>query len=51
MKEQIFKILWNNIKSTYTSGTSKHTNAILEQDFDKIIDEILKAIQNDKEAV
>lgn len=51
MKEQIFKIIWSNVKSTYPLGTSKHTNAILEQDFDKVINEILKTIQNDKEAV
>lgn len=28
-------------KSTYPSGTSNHTNAIIEHDFDKLIDKIV----------
>ena len=42
MKEQIKIALWNKVKSTYPSGTSKHTNALLEEDFDSFIDEVVK---------
>lgn len=48
IKEDIFKILWNNVKSTYPSSTSTHTNAILEQDFDLVISQILNVISNQK---
>lgn len=42
MKEQIKLALWNKVKSTYQSGTSKHTNALLEEDFESFIDEVVK---------
>ena len=42
MKEQIKIALWNKVKSTYPSGTSKHTNALLEEDFDSFIDDVVK---------
>lgn len=42
MKEQIKLALWNKVKSTYPSGTSKHTNALLEDDFESFIDEVVK---------
>ena len=42
MKEQIKRALWNKVKSTYPSGTSKHTNALLEEDFESFIDEVVK---------
>ena len=42
MKEQIKIALWNKVKSTYPSGTSKHTNALLEEDFESFIDEVVK---------
>lgn len=42
MKEQIKLELWNKVKSTYPSGTSKHTNALLEDDFESFIDEVVK---------
>ena len=41
MKEQIKIALWSKVKSTYPSGTSKHTNALLEEDFDSFIDDAL----------
>ena len=41
MKEEIFKLFWEMSKSTYPSGTSKHTNAIIEQDFETLIDRIV----------
>ncbi len=37
MKEQLEKALWERVKSTYPSGTSKHTNALLEEDFNDFI--------------
>ena len=42
MKEQIKLALWNKVKSNYPSGTSKHTNALLEDDFESFIDEVVK---------
>lgn len=42
MKEQIKIALWNKVKSTYPSGTSKHTNALLEENFESFIDEVVK---------
>jgi len=42
MKEQIKIALWNKVKSTYPSGTSKHTNALLEEDFDNFIEDVVK---------
>ena len=42
MKEQIKIALWNKVKSTYPSGTSKHTNALLEEDFDSFIEDVVK---------
>ncbi len=42
MKEQVKLALWNKAKSTYPSGTSKHTNALLEEDFGSFIDEVVK---------
>ena len=42
MKEQIKIALWNKVKSTYPSGTSKHTNALLEEDFDSFIEDVAK---------
>lgn len=42
MKEQIKIALWNKVKSTYPIGTSKHTNALLEEDFENFIDEVVK---------
>lgn len=42
MKEQIKIALWNKVKSTYPSGTSKHTNALLEEDFESFVDEVVK---------
>ena len=41
MKEEIFKLFWEMSKSTYPSGTSLHTNAIIEQDFETLIDKIV----------
>ena len=41
MKEEIFKLFWEMSKSTYPSGTSNHTNAIIEQDFETLIDKIV----------
>ena len=42
MKEQIEIALWDKVKSTYPSGTSKHTNALLEEDFDSFIEDVVK---------
>ena len=42
MKEQIKIALWNKVKGTYPSGTSKYTNALLEEDFDSFIEEVVK---------
>lgn len=42
MKEQIKIALWNKVKSTYPIGTSKHTNALLEDDFDSFIEDVVK---------
>lgn len=42
MKEQIKIALWKKVKSTYPSGTSKHTNALLEEDFDSFIEDVVK---------
>lgn len=44
MEKELFKIFWQNVKSTYPEGTSKHTNAILEEDFEKVWAEILDLI-------
>lgn len=44
MEKELFKIFWKNVKSTYPEGTSKHTNAILEEDFEKVWSEILDLI-------
>ena len=41
MKEKILKLFWEMSKSTYPSGTSTHTNAILEQDYEALIEEIV----------
>ena len=41
MGKKLFRIFWQNVKPTYPEGTSKHTNAILEQDFEKVWSEIL----------
>jgi len=42
MKEQLEKALWERVKSTYPSGTSKHTNALLEEDFNDFIEQVVK---------
>lgn len=42
MKEQLEKALWERVKSTYPSGTSKHTNALLEEDFNDFIEWVVK---------
>jgi len=42
MKEQLEKALWERVKSTYPSGTSKHTNALLEEDFNGFIEDVVK---------
>ena len=42
MKDKLKLALWNKVKSTYPSGTSKHTNALLEEDFDSFLDEVVK---------
>ena len=42
MKKQIKIALWNKVKTTYPSGTSKHTNALLEEDFDSFIEDVVK---------
>jgi hypothetical protein len=42
MKEKIKIALWNRVKSTYPIGTSKHTNALLEEDFDSFIEDVVK---------
>ena len=42
MKDKLKLALWNKVKSTYPSGTSKHTNALLEEDFDGFLDEVVK---------
>ena len=41
MKEEIFKLFWEMSKSTYPAGTSNHTSAILEQDFETLIEKII----------
>ena len=41
MKEEILKLFWEMSKSTYPSGTSNHANAIIEHDFDTLIDKIV----------
>lgn len=41
MKEQIEKLFWELSKSTYPAGTSNHTNAILESDFNDLIEKIV----------
>lgn len=43
MKEKIKLIIWNKVKGTYPMGTSKHTNAVLEDDFDSLIEDISKS--------
>jgi len=40
MKEKIKIAIWEKAKSTYPMGTSKHTNALLEDDFASVIVEI-----------
>ena len=47
MKEKIKLIIWDKVKGTYPMGTSKHTNAILEDDFENLIDELFSLISND----
>lgn len=47
MKEKIKLIIWNKVKGTYPMGTSKHTNAILEDDFEKLTDELFSLILSD----
>ena len=42
MREELFKALWERAKSTYPAGTSGHTNALLEQDFDEFLDQVVK---------
>lgn len=42
MKEKLFIEFWNKAKTAYPSGTSKHTNAIFEDDFDSLIESIVK---------
>ena len=42
IKDQIKIALWNKVKGTYPSGTSKHTNALLEEDFDSFIEDVVK---------
>lgn len=41
MKEQIEKLFWEFAKSTYPAGTSNHSNAILESDFNDLINKIV----------
>jgi hypothetical protein len=40
MKEKIKLAIWEKAKSTYPMGSSKHTNALLEDDFDFVIAQI-----------
>lgn len=40
-KELLFLELWNRAKSTYPQGNSKHTNAILENDFDDLMGAVI----------
>lgn len=42
MKEKLFIELWNIVKSTYPAGTSKHMSALLAEDFDSFLDEVVK---------
>lgn len=44
LKERLFLIFWEEAKSTFPAGTSSHTNAILEEDFEKVIDKIMEQI-------
>lgn len=41
MREELFRILWEEAKGTYPPGESGHVNAILEEDFEKVIDKII----------
>lgn len=41
MKEEILKLFWEMSKSTYPAGNSNHTNAILERDFETLIEKII----------
>lgn len=45
MKEELFKIFWEEAKGTYPAGESGHINAILETDFEKVIDKIIKLLE------
>lgn len=42
MREKLKIALWERVKSTYPGGTSEHRNALLEEDFDSFIDEVVK---------
>lgn len=48
MKKELFKIFWENAKSTYPEGESRHTRAILEEDFEKVCDEIIDLMNSKK---
>jgi tRNA(Ile2) C34 agmatinyltransferase TiaS len=41
MKDEIFKLFWEMSKSAYPSGKSNHTNTIIEQDYEELIDKIV----------
>jgi GTPase involved in cell partitioning and DNA repair len=47
VKEKIKLIVWNKVKGTYPMGTSKHTNAILEDDFEGLVNELFSLISSD----
>ena len=41
MKEELFIMFWEFAKSTYPAGSSTHVMAILEPDFEKLMDKIV----------
>lgn len=45
MKDEIFKIFWEEAKGTYPAGESRHVNAILEEDFEKVIKKIIELLE------
>lgn len=45
MREELFRIFWEAAKGTYPAGESGYVNAILEADFEKVIDKIIKLLE------
>jgi hypothetical protein len=49
MRNFLFELIWGKSQVTYPKGASKTTNAILEKDYDEIIDKVCNYHRTDRE--